>query len=237
MSGTTTSATEVVNNRWRCERKFLPGPLTLTSLLSIVRRHPAAFREVYPERTVNNLYLDTPTLDNYYQHVEGVCARQKARIRWYGKIEPIIANPVLEFKIKEGSAGTKTSYPLPALATNGNMVQAYSSWRDQNQAGFRPEVRFPLISLRPTLINRYRRLYYFSANTGVRLTLDFELSYSDPQNPRLALPAQVARVSDLVLELKYPFIRADEASSIAAKFPFRCRRCSKYVTGMALMGW
>jgi hypothetical protein len=38
----------------RYERKLVPEGFTPESLLALVRQHPALFREVYPERCVNN---------------------------------------------------------------------------------------------------------------------------------------------------------------------------------------
>jgi len=68
----------------RYERKFVADGFTLPEVLALVRRHPAAFREVYPARSVNNLYLDSPEFSDYHDHVNGVAHRNKTRIRWYG---------------------------------------------------------------------------------------------------------------------------------------------------------
>jgi hypothetical protein len=42
----------------RYEKKFIAEGFTLPEVLARVKRHPAAFREVYPPRIVNNIYLD-----------------------------------------------------------------------------------------------------------------------------------------------------------------------------------
>src|SRR5450759_5211206 len=44
----------------RYERKWVPAGFSLAEVLAMVRRHPAAFRPAFPERQVNNIYLDTP---------------------------------------------------------------------------------------------------------------------------------------------------------------------------------
>lgn len=66
----------------RYERKFTVQGLALSEILALVRRHPAAFREAYPPRMVNNVYFDTPGLNNYYDHVNGAPNRIKTRVRW-----------------------------------------------------------------------------------------------------------------------------------------------------------
>ena len=68
----------------RYERKFIADRLALAEVLALVKRHPAAFREAYPARNVNNLYLDSPDLRDYRDHVNGIAHRTKTRIRWYG---------------------------------------------------------------------------------------------------------------------------------------------------------
>src|SRR5437879_6346363 len=97
----------------RYERKFLPQEFALAEVLTLVRRHPAMFREVYPPRFVNNIYLDSPGRSDYHDHVAGVPNRSKTRVRWYGAPSGHIAMPVLEQKVKHGHVGGKLSHGLP----------------------------------------------------------------------------------------------------------------------------
>ena len=42
------------------------------------------FSKEYPDRVVNNLYFDSPDLDNYFDNLSGLSHRSKVRLRWYG---------------------------------------------------------------------------------------------------------------------------------------------------------
>jgi hypothetical protein len=224
-------------DHWRYEKKFLPEAFHLPTLVSLIRRHPAAFREVYPERLINNVYFDTPVLNQYYQHVDGAPLRRKVRVRWYGTVESTIPNPVLEFKIKRGSVNSKTSYRLPAMAWKGDFTHGFSHWRTEHGSKLPPDAKGAFAAMGPTLFNRYRRLYFQSASRRIRVTLDFALAFADPRNPAVIYMAQDVSLPDLVLEMKYAPDHADEAHRVASEFPFRSCRCSKYVMGMGLLGW
>jgi len=74
--------TQLANARF--ERKFTPAGWTAPEALAFVRRHPALFHEPYPERTVNNIYFDTPDFRHFHDHIAGTAQRLKVRVRWYG---------------------------------------------------------------------------------------------------------------------------------------------------------
>jgi hypothetical protein len=56
----------------------------LPEVLAMVRRHPVGFIEAYLPRMVNNIYLDSPGLNSFFDHINGVSNRAKTRVRWYG---------------------------------------------------------------------------------------------------------------------------------------------------------
>src|SRR5947207_15559446 len=91
----------------RYERKFIAEGFALSEALALVRRHRAAFREVYPCRTINNIYLDSPSRSAYYDHINGISLRLKHRVRWYGELGSDISTPALERKFKRGSISGK----------------------------------------------------------------------------------------------------------------------------------
>ena len=67
-------------NKFRYERKFVISYLSLFELESIVRLHPAMFLEVFPQRFVNNIYLDSFGKESYVDNVNGASQRSKVRI-------------------------------------------------------------------------------------------------------------------------------------------------------------
>src|SRR5262249_32775722 len=161
----------------RYERKFIADGQSLADLLAIIRRHPAAFRQVYPARCVNNLYLDSPTLSDYYDHINGVANRIKTRVRWYGLNGVEVQKPVLERKLKRGLLGGKSSHALPAFSLNASAVRHCLA--DAIGRAELPELlRFALHHLEPALFNRYQRHYFVNANGRFRLTVDSDLEFS-----------------------------------------------------------
>ena len=71
---------------YRYERKFFITSLSRFEVESIVKLHPAIFSEIFHERFVNNIYLDSSDLINFYENIEGQSNRIKIRIRWYGEL-------------------------------------------------------------------------------------------------------------------------------------------------------
>jgi len=158
----------------RYERKLLPGDRPLPAVLGIIRRHPAGFREVYPARWVNNLYLDSPALGDYHDHVTGLPERSKCRVRWYGSLHGSVEAPRFEWKFKQGAVSGKRAHPLPALELNGGIDDSMLR-RMINGAAAKNPLQDRLDARQPSLVNRYRRHYFESADGAIRLTVDSDL--------------------------------------------------------------
>ena len=83
----------------RYELKYKIEDLSLNVVLQALRLHPAALRKIYPDRHINNIYLDTPNLMAYQDNVIGVANRKKFRVRWYNTAANQIIKPLFEIKI------------------------------------------------------------------------------------------------------------------------------------------
>ena len=215
----------------RYERKFLAEPMSLAEALALVRRHPALFREAYPPRSVNNIYLDSPALRDYHDHIQGVACRSKMRIRWYGSCGVTVERPVLERKIKQGAVGGKVSHPLPAMAFHADDLQRAVD--AALRSGDVPPMLRAAAGLRmPTLVNRYQRRYYVSADGCYRLTVDWDLQFAG--FARFAADGALSAANPrVIIELKYAPCHADlAADAVSNALPFRLARCSKYVLGI-----
>ncbi len=215
----------------RYERKFVTDALTLHEVLALVRRHPAAFREVYSARWVNNLYLDSPDLRDYHDHVDGVAHRAKTRIRWYGAWSGRIDSPALERKLKRGLVSGKISHILPPLAMNAGVSRSdlEAAFERANLPGL---TRSALCHLLPSLPNRYQRHYFRSADGHFRLTVDSELQFAAARPTSGAGVSFCSPVALIVMELKFGLAEADAAAGVTNALPFRLARCSKYVLGI-----
>lgn len=198
----------------------------------MVRRHPAAFRPAYPERQVNNVYFDTPRLDHYFAHISGTSERLKVRLRWYGEFDDFGPQPVLELKFKRGSASWKESFPWPGARLEEVLSHAHDAQDGWKEIDLPEAVRLRLRSLQPTLANRYHRHYFRSAAGGIRLTVDSNLGFFGISTSNCGLHRLACDGPTTVLELKYHDSQTAAAAEIASGFPFRVRRCSKYVLGI-----
>ena len=210
---------------YRYERKFSIENYTPQGVEAIIRMHPAGFREAYPPRYVNSLYLDTLDMRCLRDTVDGNRHRKKYRIRWYGDLGTSIALPMLEIKQKNGLLGTKIQHPLTPIAWD-DMVKA----KGLNTLWHTSELPIPLKnelnSLQPVVVIRYLRSYYESRDRSFRLTLDQNLQSIDLHR-KIAPKTSFA---PLILELKYDTPFDAKAHLLTGAFPFRATKSSKYET-------
>lgn len=217
---------------YRYERKFIARGVSLAEVLALVRRHPALFREVYPPRAINNLYLDSPGLKDYHDHVSGTANRLKTRIRWYGLLHGHILRPTLEQKLKRGQVSGKLSQSLPPLHINGGLPRKTLD-AALDGAGLPGRWRAGLRQLEPALVNRYQRRYYESADRRFRLTVDSDLEFLAPnRSGGTTWQPVIGRPHGVIIELKYAPEHAEAAAAVTNHLPFRVARCSKYVLGI-----
>jgi hypothetical protein len=215
----------------RCERKLLPANCSLAEVFGLVRRHPAVFRAVYPERIINNIYLDSPGLDDYFDHVGGVARRSKTRIRWYGQSTGLVSAPALERKVKLGLMIHKRIEPLPAVTLNGGLDPRFLE-ELRLRAALQASSRFDLNRRQPTLVNRYERRYFLSGDGRFRLTVDNRQRFCRPEATGESSAFGPPPGFEIVIELKFAPEHAAGAEGITNAFPFRVARCSKYVLGI-----
>jgi len=218
---------------FRYERKFYIEKLTAGQIEILLKNHPAIFREIYLPRTVNNIYLDSVDLQNYFDNVNGVSQRVKVRIRWYGNLIGKIDKPSLEIKFKNNQHVGKRSYPLKSF----KMGKEFSL--DVIQTIFKesdlPEMlAHNLLDMQLSLCNSYRRKYFLSAHGNYRLTLDTDMHFyklSTYWNEFMP----VFKDDSVILELKYTKASDNFADDITNEFPFRVTRNSKYIEGLRIL--
>ena len=103
---------------YRYERKFFVENISSSAVEALVKNNPLMFSEIYHPRYINNIYYDTPLLNNYYDNLDGNFNRNKVRIRWYGDLTGHKINSNLEIKIKKGELGKKLFYPIKNFSIN-----------------------------------------------------------------------------------------------------------------------
>ncbi len=222
---------DLEKRKWRHERKFLVSELTKQEIESLIKLHPSLFREIYYPRYINNIYCDSLELRNYFDNIHGAADRVKVRIRWYGALSGLIEKPVLELKIKKGLLGTKDSHLLSSFVLDECFTsETLNSLLDNS--GLTELLRLKLATLKPTLINRYLRRYYLSANGLYRITLDTEMKfYAVNTFKDSCIPRYTDHINSVV-ELKYDRENDLFAHKISNFFPFRMTKNSKYINGI-----
>lgn len=213
----------------RYERKYRLDAIGLEKVKQYVNLHPASFKTIYPDRTINNVYFDTPALNFYRDNMMGVARRKKYRLRWYGEELVPLLNTALEVKIRDNEMGRKDRIKM------GDYQKP--DWRkisyDVNDWVASPSL------ITPVLINSYRRSYFGTGDGKFRLTVDFDLSYYSLMD-RIWTEQKFDRkyfreFPGIIVELKYDKEHAGEADFIQQNLPFRISKNSKYVNGMSLL--
>jgi hypothetical protein len=218
---------------YRYETKFNIKNAILNDVEYQLKIHPKIFSRAYECRFVNNIYFDTLSMGNYHDNVDGVSDRVKVRIRWYGNLFGFVEKPVLEIKIKKGGLGRKVSTTINSFIFDKNISMKYVEDVINNSSipsNIREKIRFT----RPTLVNRYRRKYYISADGAFRATVDnlqqfYKFSYGYNNF------VDSIKINNIILEVKYDYSARNMAPSVINGFLFRVTKNSKYVSGIELL--
>ena len=218
----------------RFERKFIIPERLTHSIEEVIKSNSALMRKIFYPRFVNNIYFDNPSFRFYFENIEGVSERMKMRIRWYGNLKDKIKKPVLELKQKHGLTGTKSFFRMPSFNLNDIYQPGFLSSLFQ-KANLDMRKKNLILSLKPTLINRYQRKYFLSLDQKFRLTIDDHLEYFPVSSPEQLSSGGLKDSLSMIMELKYSPIYQPESANITQEFPFRVIKNSKYVRGIQII--
>jgi hypothetical protein len=220
----------------RYEIKLVCEPHRLAQARSWIRLHPAGFLVAYPPRQVNSLYLDTLHLRSLTDNLEGLSARRKLRMRWYGDrmtyVPPVMdIQPVLELKEKRNLLGRKKRCVLPCAL---DLTLPWTQVLEMVRANVGPEWQVMLQTVdQPTLLTHYQREYYVTPDGAIRVTLDFaQVAYDQRLAPRPNLRVRLPIADTVVIEIKTAQEHAGQLHQVAACFPALRSRHSKYTRGL-----
>ena len=218
----------------RFERKFIIPERLTHSIEEVIKSNSALMRKIFYPRFVNNIYFDNPSFRFYFENIDGVCERMKMRIRWYGNLKDRIKKPVLELKQKRGLTGTKSFFRMPSFNLSDIYQPGFLSSLFQ-KANLDMRKKNLMLSLKPTLINRYQRKYFLSLDQKFRLTIDDHLEYFPVSSPEQLSSGGLKDSLSMIMELKYSPIYQLESANITQEFPFRVIKNSKYVRGVQII--
>ena len=163
-------SSEQIKN-FRYERKFLLERASPKEAEQYLKVHPALFREIYQQRRVNNIYLDSYQFNSFADNVNGINQRAKYRIRWYGETFGAIKEPALEIKIKHNQHVGKISYPLKPFKLDDKTSQENIATAIK-KSSLPKNIAFAVTNREIKLLNSYVRRYFLSADGLFRVTID-----------------------------------------------------------------
>lgn len=215
----------------RHEAKMIVPAAQLHRFSTWLRFNEADFTTIYHPRWINNIYFDTEELAALTEAIEGDSRRLKVRLRWYGDLAQF-SDSALEFKCKVGSLGWKRAWPITEpfhLAS-----QSWSTIIRTLKAAVPVERRVIFEqACRPTLVNRYWRVYYISFDRSLRITLDRHMcSWMQFAGRRPNLRHARRFTGHAVLEFKASHDNAMVLARTFADLEGRISKYSKYVAGM-----
>jgi len=216
----------------RIELKCLYKETDLPFLEKNLLLSDLSFYQPFPPRFINSLYYDSHFLSSIGESLDGSSLRTKFRCRWYGDLIKD-AKATFELKKKLGHISWKV-----LIKNIFKINSASEKWSDF----ITPEVSSNLASFRiittnqcPVSIVRYRRKYFVSSDSKIRVTIDNQLQFFDQ---RLSSVPNV-KISEnshagIVLEIKLLEKNANRLPLISNKINFTPSRFSKYCE--SLMG-
>jgi hypothetical protein len=217
---------------FRYERKFVTDIQNLADVHRFIQLSPLRFYKPYEPRRISNMYCDTMDFWDYHSHVNGVCSRQKHRVRWYGDDINTVHSPGYEIKIKEGNVGTKERFILDKSYSLKEFINNHESILRNN----RPEdgLLDEFLVRKPVMINSYKREYFVSQDNKIRLTVDTDLKYYS-----IGIDGKISSFPTedpvIVIEMKYDPENDPLAQAGSNDLPFRSNAKSKYVTGLEFL--
>ncbi len=153
----------------RFETKYL---LTVSRLPEILEKAGDRYKvlEINEQRDFeyHNVYLDTPDYSFFNEHVTGKLERYKVRFRRYVNT----GSTFLEIKRRSNKNRTKKWRISSQLSNENNYDIEATKFIDAHLS-----FRYP--ALRPVLINRFRRFTLAGYETDERITIDYDLRFSD----------------------------------------------------------
>lgn len=213
---------------FRYEKKFKINNSSLKLINNFLSENELRFIKSFSTRKINSIYFDTNELNFYNENIEGFSKRKKYRFRWYGNIiEDKNIDCNLEIKIKDGLRGIKKIFPIQSFMFNkkGNFSYEF------NKSSLPKNIFNQLKILKPQLFVSYKREYYVSKISKIRLTIDKNICYQRLYSKNKIRKNIKILSNDIILELKYPYDTPPKFIK-ALELPFRLSKNSKYVEGL-----
>lgn len=204
----------------RIEIKYVFSAGKLTDLIDLLDGKYKVL-EIGNMRTLpyHTTYMDTPDFLFYNQHVRGELERHKIRYRKY----EFTGDSFLEIKKKTNKRRT----------IKRRIVNNFKSGSFDDQAESFMSEHLPVKStlLRPVLINRFTRATLIGLESKERITIDYNISFSDPTREVQTEMSYLA-----IVELKKEgYTECSHFNNLIKQLNIHPTGFSKYCTGNAIL--
>jgi SPX domain protein involved in polyphosphate accumulation len=219
-------------SEYRYERKYTTPHIDTKRVEHMIRLHPAAFKEAFEKRQINNIYFDSHAKRSFHDNVKGISERYKIRVRWYGKLFGRITKPVLEIKIKKGHLGKKVSVKLKQFTLNKKFDLEDFKKNIIKESDAPEWIKHLVCESTISTLSHYERKYFISHNKKFRITIDDNLTYYHMKNKNNTFKEKYLDRKNTIIELKYEQEEHNFAKYITDEIKFRLAPSSKYVNGV-----
>lgn len=191
-----------------------------------------SFRNNYPARVVNSVYLDTFDNRCVEDNISGASKRSKVRIRWYDDL-----CDTQEFRFEVKNKSNSFGWKMLEKARLSGVTEINSRIAiNRLIAGVReklsPTARYYLdFFCNPTLLVEYKRQYFLSQCGNIRLTVDSNQVFRSLAAGCYPIPSKFA--DQIVIEIKIDEdVDSEWVAETLKDLPFRRTRNSKYINGI-----
>ncbi len=183
---------------------------------------------------VRSIYFDDFRLSACRANLDGLGTRRKLRLRWYDSLAP---STDFFFEIKWRDNRVTGKHRLHLRSSKAICDMPYSEIRRNLESTIpEPLMRDLMMYSEPIVIVQYNR-EHFATDDGLRITLDYDLTYYDQTGCQFISTSFPKRLEGLlVLEGKTPVGRETELRRWLHPLSPRVGRCSKYVHGCCQIG-
>ena len=177
------------------------------------------FKEVYPKRVVNSIYLDTDIYQDVWDNINGFGNRKKTRIRWYNNLNN--SKVFLEVKKKIGFVTQKKVEELGNFK-NFDELDYFIKEEKYIKTNLLLSKK---INLKKTLLIQYQRNYYELPDKKLRVTVDNDLKIYQ------SFSSNFINLDKTIIELKYDVNHSSYVNNFIKKnyLSNRNQKFSKYV--------
>ena len=219
------------NKEFRYEKKIFLKNIYYDQSLNLINKINTQFRKSYPNRFVNNIYFDDLDFNSFFENLDGLANRKKIRIRWYGDCYGCI-NSNLEFKIKKGNVGYKRIFKNLNFEINNSIKIKELNKTIINKLD-NEYLKGKLIPFQPVLFNRYKRNYYESLDSSIRITIDKDIHSKRLISNSIISYKSKDRSDIAILEIKFDNLLDLNKVNDLLDFKFSISKHSKYVYGLS----